>query len=261
MAREWVALGRLLQQMVHSDLPTVDVIQALVRLLCRVTDEVPANDAELRKVLHALFQRLEFEPQLVQTLAAMIDQGEDGTEEQGSASAAKESAQQNRIEVHIRVKAIIVELIPSFRNLRTKLMPKEAEPQLVPHLGRTDDGSWQVPHHRKHRDSPTCGGWTLLTLMVSPSRSRFGVRGTTAAATGVSASGAAAHPLQWKRTHLTSWKFFSGQVWVILKRPRLTPSRRLLSASMQMQTEMAAPFCTGTLRLPTTETAPSFLLH
>mmetsp|Transcript_96914 Transcript_96914/g.294220 ORF Transcript_96914/g.294220 Transcript_96914/m.294220 type:complete len:851 (-) Transcript_96914:70-2622(-) len=122
----WTLLGRLLQQVAHSDMPTPNVIEALLRLLHRTTDEVPKDNADLRAVLQALFGRLEFEPQLLQLVAGITGLGGAGAAEQG-AGAAGEDATPRRIEVHPRVQAVVTELVPSFRNLRAKLLPQEAE--------------------------------------------------------------------------------------------------------------------------------------
>uniref|UniRef100_A0A7S1LNR3 Uncharacterized protein n=1 Tax=Alexandrium catenella TaxID=2925 RepID=A0A7S1LNR3_ALECA len=123
----WVTLGRVLQQMAHSDIPTLHVIEALVRQLCRVTDEVPADDAQLKKPLQAIFQRLEFEPQLVQTLARMI-----GFPEDEANAATEDRAKPEPIEVHERARRAIMELICGFRNLRAKLLPHDAAGELQP---------------------------------------------------------------------------------------------------------------------------------
>mmetsp|Transcript_77445 Transcript_77445/g.219159 ORF Transcript_77445/g.219159 Transcript_77445/m.219159 type:complete len:1236 (-) Transcript_77445:280-3987(-) len=132
----WAFGGRLLQQMAHAEVPTPDVIEAAMRLLRRTSDEVPADDAELKKVLQALFQRLEFEPQLVRLVALLTGRealvtGDDKDKEaiKDTAPAAEgmepgsPSAEAER--VHPRVRAAVLELIPNFRNLRAKFMPEE----------------------------------------------------------------------------------------------------------------------------------------
>mmetsp|Transcript_91241 Transcript_91241/g.221553 ORF Transcript_91241/g.221553 Transcript_91241/m.221553 type:complete len:1257 (-) Transcript_91241:468-4238(-) len=124
----WVVLGRLLHQMAFADIPTPHVIEALVRLLCRVTEEVPGDDAELKKPLQAIFQRMEFEPQLVKTLAAMIASAEPAA----TGADAADEAKPEPIEVHARVRKVIMELCCSFRNLRAKLLPPEAEAEQAP---------------------------------------------------------------------------------------------------------------------------------
>jgi len=107
----WVLMGRLLQQMAYSDVPIPDVIGAAHRLLGRVDDGIPAEDAELRRVLQALFGRLEYDPQLVQLVAGLTGN-----------SVLGEKA----IDTHPRVRKVVGDLLPSFRNLRAKFLQKEA---------------------------------------------------------------------------------------------------------------------------------------
>jgi len=120
----WALLGRLLQQSAYAEASSPDVIIAVRRLLGRTTDEVPADDAVLKKALHALFEKLEYEPQLVKFVGLIIGKADGGQDLEGvadgsSAASAEASA------LHPRVKAVVLELLPSFRNLRNKFLPKE----------------------------------------------------------------------------------------------------------------------------------------
>lgn len=110
LARVWTFLGRRVQQLAQTEVPTPDVVEAARRLLFRAGDGLPADEAELRGALQALFRRLEFEPQLVQLVASILGR------EEGAAAAGE--ASEPRPEAHERVRAAITELLPGFRNLR-----------------------------------------------------------------------------------------------------------------------------------------------
>lgn len=122
MDHAWEFTGRLLQQAAHADAPTPDVLAAARRLLVRAADAVPSEDSEIKRVLHALFARLEFEPQLV-SLAAHLVLGREGFDDEQVKSLAA-AAPGAEVEAHPRVAAAAAELVPNFRNLRLKLMPK-----------------------------------------------------------------------------------------------------------------------------------------
>lgn len=113
LTETWVFLGRLAQQTVQCELPTPDVLTATQRLLDRVTDDLPAEDIEIRKVLQTLFHRFEYEPQLYKFVSDLIaERGEGGADvSQGS--------------VHQRVVTTVQDLLPTFRNLHKKVMPEE----------------------------------------------------------------------------------------------------------------------------------------
>jgi len=141
LAQTWIFMGRMLQQMARTDIPTPDVLTAVRRLLGHTTDEVPAEDSDLKRVLQALFTRLEFEPQLVALVASLIgsshDQNSDGLRAGAVARAIEDAADdkpamevapsEGAEDVHPRVVAVIRELIPSFRHLRQQLFPKDNE--------------------------------------------------------------------------------------------------------------------------------------
>jgi len=113
LSETWVFLGRLAQQTVQCELPTPDVLTAIRRLLDRVTDDLPAEDIEIRKVLQTLFQRFEYEPQLYKFVSELITECDDHTVD----------AAQSR--VHQRVVTTVQDLLPTFRNLHKKVLPEE----------------------------------------------------------------------------------------------------------------------------------------
>jgi len=113
LSETWVFLGRLAQQTVQCELPTPDVLIAMQRLLDRVTDDLPAEDTEIRKVLHALFHRFEYEPQLYKFVSDLIAEREEDAVD----------APQSR--VHKRVVTTVQDLLPTFRNLHKKVLPEE----------------------------------------------------------------------------------------------------------------------------------------
>jgi len=113
LSETWVFLGRLSQQTMQCELPTPDVLTATQRLLDRVTDDLPAEDIEIRKVLQTLFHRFEYEPQLYKFVSEMIaERGEDAAD-----------VAQSR--VHQRVVTTVQDLLPTFRNLHKKVHPEE----------------------------------------------------------------------------------------------------------------------------------------
>jgi len=109
----WVFLGRLAQQTVQCELPTPDVLTTTQRLLDRVTDDLPAEDIEIRKVLQTLFHRFEYEPQLYKFVSELI------------AEPAEDAAGVAQSRVHRRVVTTVQDLLPNFRNLHKKVMPEE----------------------------------------------------------------------------------------------------------------------------------------
>jgi len=115
----WVALGRILQQMAHTEVPTPYVVEAARRLLVRVDETTPGQDADLQKVMHSLFSCMQFEPQLVQLVASVIGPlGDDGTAPQQQPATTGVEPQ---LDVHPRVRSVVFGLIPCFRNLSERL--------------------------------------------------------------------------------------------------------------------------------------------
>jgi len=121
----WVTLGRILQQMAHTEVPTPYVVEAARRLLVRVDETMPGQDADVQKVMHSLFSCMQFEPQLVQLVASVIGPlGHDGTARQQQLTATGDEL---HLEVHPRVRSVAFRLIPCFRNLSEQLGLKEPD--------------------------------------------------------------------------------------------------------------------------------------
>lgn len=134
LSQAWVFYGRIIQQMAGADFNTPDVIAAVRLLLRRTSEEVPGDD-DLKKGVSALFGRLEYEPQFVSLVSSII--GPEDKEaamregsvqpdaavdlaQAGSAAAAAAPAQS---EFDPRVAKVMLELLPSFRNLCNTLRP------------------------------------------------------------------------------------------------------------------------------------------
>jgi len=115
----WVGIGRMLQQMAHTEAPTPYVVEAARRLLLRVDETTPAQDADLRRVMHALFSCMSFEPQLVKLVASVIGPHDHEEAPSQGQTAAREDAPP--LDVHPRVRSVVLGLIPSFRNLSEML--------------------------------------------------------------------------------------------------------------------------------------------
>jgi len=113
LSETWVFMRRLAQQTVQCELPTPDVLTAVQRLLDRVTDDLPAEDIEIRKVLQTLFHRFEYEPQLYKFVSDLITERED------------DAVDDTQSRVHKRVVTMVQDLLPTFRNLHKKVMPEQ----------------------------------------------------------------------------------------------------------------------------------------
>merc|ERR1719507_1960657 len=140
LAHVWVGVGRMLLQMAHTEAPTPYIVEAARRLLLRVDETTPSQDADLRRVAHALFSCMQFEPQLVQLVASVIGpQDQDASTPQQQAAAREDAP---LLEVHPRVRSMVLTLIPSFRNLSERLGLKDLdEPAQVEQARMLEDSS------------------------------------------------------------------------------------------------------------------------
>jgi hypothetical protein len=143
LGHTWVALGRILQQMAHTEVPTPYVVEAARRLLVRVDETTPGQDADVEKVMHSLFSCMQFEPQLVQLVASVIGPlDHDGTNCQQVTATGDEL----HLEVHPRVRSAALRLISGFRNLSEQLglkEPGESAPAQVEDVQALDNSNRQ----------------------------------------------------------------------------------------------------------------------
>lgn len=106
LSQVWNFNGRLFQQMVHADLPVVDAIDAARRALARVTDTVPAEGADLKKMIHTMLSHFEYEPLMKKWVVGVIDLKEDEPVVQDAMTADEAKG----AEVHMRVVNLLREL-------------------------------------------------------------------------------------------------------------------------------------------------------
>jgi len=120
LSQVWNFNARLFQQMVHADAPILDAIDVARRVLARVTDTVPAEDADLKKMTHAMLRHFEYEPLVKKWVLGVIDlkEVEPVIQDAMTADEAKGT------EAHPRVVNILKELVPSFRGIRMRLTPE-----------------------------------------------------------------------------------------------------------------------------------------
>jgi len=119
----WQFTGRLVQQMAACELPTPDVMTAMGTLLSRITNSVPSEDSHIIDVLHSVFQRFEYEPQLHKFVRSLLGLTDGGSEE---VNKFVREFGEPQCEVHSRVVVVVKELLPRFRVLRSKVDPEAA---------------------------------------------------------------------------------------------------------------------------------------
>eukprot|EP00419_Tripos_fusus_P024197 CAMPEP_0172698974 /NCGR_PEP_ID=MMETSP1074-20121228/29839_1 /TAXON_ID=2916 /ORGANISM="Ceratium fusus, Strain PA161109" /LENGTH=1280 /DNA_ID=CAMNT_0013520087 /DNA_START=41 /DNA_END=3884 /DNA_ORIENTATION=+ len=171
----WVSIGRMLQQMAHTEAPTPYVVEAARRLWLRVDETTPAQDADLRRVMHALFSCMQFEPQLVQLVASIIGPQNPAETLPQQLTTAKGDAP--LLEVHPRVRSMVLTLIPSFRNLSERLGSKDhGEPEHAEQTQTLDGSNRQrllaTPTPQKSGAGAAAAGPEVLSRPVRTSELR-----------------------------------------------------------------------------------------
>lgn len=148
-SKAWILMGRLLHQVAAADAPTPDVLTVASQLFSRTTDEVPGDDADIKKVLQGLFSQLEYDPQLHGFVAKLVGIKLDGSEAMPAAEGGA-----NASEAHPRVAAVAKSLLPAFRGLRTKLLPDFEEAAQLPPPGADPDGANDAEVAHTQLDGP-----------------------------------------------------------------------------------------------------------
>lgn len=123
--------GRLLQQQWSAGAPTPEVMAAAGRLLERVTEETPEEEAELRSVLRPLFRKFEYAPELANLLAPLVGSRPPEAEEAAAAmtegtpmkprTSTMTAPEPIKAIAHARVVAAVNALLPQFRGLEAAL--------------------------------------------------------------------------------------------------------------------------------------------
>jgi len=141
-AKTWSFVGRIMQQMLHCELMAPQDLRVARQLLTQVSDEVPLNDGELKKVLHALFAEFESAPQLHELVASILGSDDSGADLD--------------MEVHRRVGNAAKAVLLSFRSLRAKFRPEVEDPKSDSR--RSEGSKWlssklSDPPSRTHHNS------------------------------------------------------------------------------------------------------------
>jgi hypothetical protein len=110
----WILSAHVLQQKIRMRMTTEQMISNATSLFGRITGDIPADDSDIKNILHPLFWKFEFkdDPEVCNFLKQLL-----GEREGASGSQP--------MEYHGRLSACIKEELTSFKRLRVKLLPDD----------------------------------------------------------------------------------------------------------------------------------------
>jgi hypothetical protein len=131
LAKAWVSSGYMFRQIMRTKISLSEVVLIARQLLARITETVPAEDDEMKRVLRMLLWKFNFNPdetEVEQIIWSILGQSETDCTDTGSS---------DRFQASDRLTACVKEELPKFWKLRSKFMPEAGMPP-EPEHGEAD---------------------------------------------------------------------------------------------------------------------------